>query len=287
LHKRFLLRTILGKLRSAKMARNVWRGYISFGLISVPVRLFVAARYSHICFREIHRTCGTRIHHQLYCPYDERVVPRNEVALGYELDKEHYVVLEPGELKKIQPPSSSVAEIIQFVKISEVDPIYFESSYQLMPEQAGKKACALLVKTMQQMQAGAIAKITIHQHEWTVLVRPYEHGLLLHTLFYPAEIHMERGFGQNKELTKQEVRLGEQLARGLLKPFRPSDFKDQYRARVEQLIESKSKGRGVPARQQTKNLAPVVDLMSALKQSLAKHPAAETKEKPRKLKKIA
>lgn len=271
------------------MATSVWRGYISFGLISIPVRLFAAARYSHISFREIHRSCGTRIHHQLYCPYDERVVPRNEVALGYEVDKEHYVLVEPGELKKIQPRSSSVAEIIQFVRISEVDPIYFEASYQLMPEQAGKKACALLVKTMQEMRAGAIAKITIHQHEWTVLVRPYEGGLLLHTLFYPAEIHMERGFGQNsvKGLTKQEVRLGEQFARGLLKPFRPSDFKDEYRARVEQLIESKSNGHRVPARQKTKNLAPVVDLMSALKQSLAKRPAVEAKEKPRKLKKIA
>ena len=94
------------------MATTVWRGYIEFGLISVPVRLAVAARYSHISFREIHRTCGTSIHHQLYCPYDEQVVPRNEVALGYELDKEYYVLVEPAELKRIQPPSSSVAKII-------------------------------------------------------------------------------------------------------------------------------------------------------------------------------
>ncbi|HYK38600.1 MAG TPA: Ku protein, partial [Candidatus Eremiobacteraceae bacterium] len=225
----------------------------------------------------------------LYCPYDEQVVPRNEVALGYELDKEHYVLVERAELKRIQPPSSSVAEIIQFVKMNEMDPIYFETTYLVMPEEAGQKACALLLKTMQEMQAGAIAKITIHQHEWTILVRPYENGLLVHTLFYPDEIHLERGFGQSagKGLSKEEIRLGEEFARGLLKPFRQSEFRDEYRVRVRQLIESKSNGRGVPTRQKAKNLAPVVDLMSALKESLANRPVSAAKTRERKLQKIA
>src|SRR5215475_3730502 len=105
------------------MARTVWRGYISFGLVSLPVRLYAAARYSHVAFHEIHRRCGTRIHHQLFCPYHEKVVPRSEVALGYETGKNESVVVEPSELKKIQPASSSAAEIIQFVRIKEVDPV--------------------------------------------------------------------------------------------------------------------------------------------------------------------
>lgn|SRR5215472_3135844 len=275
--------------REEQMARAVWSGSISFGLISVPVRLFVAARYSHIAFHEIHRTCGTRIHHQLYCPYDEQVVPRNEIALGYELDKEKYVLVEPAELKKMQPASSSVAEIVQFVEIDEVDPIYFETSYLSMPEEAGGKAYALLVKTMEQMQSGAIAKITLHQRERPVLVRPYNDGLIFHTLYYPSEIHVERNFGQNtgKGLTKEEIRLGEQFARGLLKPFRPSEFHDEYRARVEQLIESKSKGSTAPKQEKAKRLAPVVDLMSALKESLAKNSTLPAKAKQPKLKKTA
>jgi DNA end-binding protein Ku len=272
-----------------QMARTVWRGSISFGLISVPVRLFVAARYSHIAFHEIHRACGTRIHHQLYCPYDEQVVPRNEIALAYELDKEQYVLVEPAELKKMQPASSSVAEIVQFVRIDEVDPIYFETSYLLMPEEAGRKAYALLVKMMEQMQSGAIAKITLHQRERPALLRPYNDGLMFHTLYYPSEIHMERGFGRNSGngISKEEIRLGEQFARGLLKPFRPNEFNDEYRARVEQLIESKRKGHVAPKQEKAKRLAPVVDLMSALKESLANNSTSPAKAKQQRLKKTA
>jgi len=271
------------------MARTVWRGYLSFGLISVPVRLYVAARYSHVAFHEIHRSCGTRIHHQLYCPYDEKVVPRSEVALGYETDKDDYVLVEPSELKKIQPTSSSVADIMQFVRLKEVDPVYFETSYLLMPEEAGQKAYTLLVKTMEGMDAGAIAKITMHQRERTVLVRPYENGLMLHTLYYPNEIHMERGFGENqgRGLSKEEVRLGEQFARGLLKPFHPAEFHDEYRDRVENLIENKRKGQPAPKQEKAKKLAPVVDLMAALKQSLANRPKAGARSRAAKLKKTA
>jgi len=271
------------------MARTVWRGYISFGLISVPVRLFVAARYSHVAFHEIHRTCGTRIHHQLYCPYDEKVVPRSEVALGYETDKDEYVLVEPSELKTIQPVSSSVADIVQFVRLEEVDPVYFETSYLLMAEEAGQKAYTLLVKTMEDIDSGAIAKITMHQRERTALVRPYENGLMLHTLYYPNEIHMERGFGESygRGLSKEEIKLGEQFARGLLKPFHPAEFHDEYRERVEHLVESKRKGQPAPKREKAKKLAPVVDLMAALKQSLANRPKSTAKSKPSKLRKTA
>ena len=111
------------------MPTSVWKGYISFGLISVPIRLFAAARYSHIAFHEIHKKCGHRVHQQLYCPYDEEVVSRDELALGYEVEKDKYVLVEPAELKELQPHSSTAMEILQFVKLSEVDPIYFETSY--------------------------------------------------------------------------------------------------------------------------------------------------------------
>src|ERR1700722_10368875 len=111
------------------MASSSWKGYISFGLISVPVRLFAAARASHVAFHEIHKKCGTRVHQQLYCPYDKEVVSRDEIAMGYEVDKDKYILVDPAELKRLEPASSTAMEIIQFVKLGEVDPIYFNTPF--------------------------------------------------------------------------------------------------------------------------------------------------------------
>src|SRR5262252_4804174 len=125
------------------MASSVWKGAISFGLISVPIKLYSAARYFHVAFHEIHKKCGTRVRQQLYCPHDKEVVSRDEVAMGYEIDKDKYVLLEPEELKALQPVSSTTMEIAQFVKLEEIDPIYFETSYFAVPEKAGERAYAL------------------------------------------------------------------------------------------------------------------------------------------------
>jgi DNA end-binding protein Ku len=266
------------------MASTLWKGHITFGLISIPVRLFAAARYAHTRFHEIHRECGTRIHHQLYCPYDERVVTRGEVALGYETDKDKFVLVEPAELKKIQPKSSQVMEIIQFAKLNEVDPIYFETSYFAVPEEGGKRAFDLLLRTLEDLEYAAVARITLHQRERVVIIRTYQKGLTLHSIYYPNEIQKVEQYKHPglKDLKKQEIVLGEQFAKTLVQPFRPEEFHDQYQARVEELIESKAKGHAAPKQEQPKRLAPVIDLMSALKKSLANAPAA----KPAKSKKL-
>ena len=156
------------------MPSTVWKGYITFGLISMPIRLFTAARSAHTRLHEIHCTCGTRIHHPLYCPYDERIVSRAEVAMGYEVEKDKYVLIEPSELKKFKARSCKAMEILQFVKLSEVDPIYFETSYFVVPEKAGKPAYALLLQTMEEMKFAAISRITLHQRELTAIIRPYQ-----------------------------------------------------------------------------------------------------------------
>src|ERR1700681_330098 len=111
------------------MAASVWKGSVSFGLVSLPIKLFAAARYSHIAFHEVHRECGHRVQQQLYCPYDKRVVSRDEIVMGYEVDEDKMVIVDREELKKLQPASSSSMEILQFVKLSDVDPIFFETSY--------------------------------------------------------------------------------------------------------------------------------------------------------------
>ncbi len=271
------------------MAATLWKGHITFGLISIPIRLFTAARAEHTRFHEIHRECGTRIHHRLYCPYDERVVTRDEVALGYETDKDQYVLVEPVELKRIQPKSSREMEILQFVKLTDVDPIFFETSYLTVPEEGGKKAYSLLRKTLEETAYAAIAKMTLHQRERTVLIRPYQKGLVLHTLYYLNEIHGAQEYDQTnlKDLKKQEIALGEQFAKTLAKPFRPQEFRDEYEIRVKQLIDNKSKGHAAPKPEGAKRMAPVIDLMSALKKSLAAKPPEGKAATAKKLRRTA
>src|SRR4029077_15201010 len=147
------------------MAASVWKGTISFGLVSVPIKLFVAARYSHVSFHEVHRECGHRVQHQLYCPYDKRVVSRDEIVMGYEVDEDKMVIVGREELKKLQPASSSSMEILQFVKLDDVDPIYFETSYFSVPEEAGRRGYTLLMETMDELKVAAIAQVTMHQRE--------------------------------------------------------------------------------------------------------------------------
>lgn len=253
------------------MAASVWKGSISFGLVSVPIKLFAAARYSHISFHEVHRECGHRVHQQLYCPYDKRVVSRDEIVMGYEVDEDKMVIVDRGELKKLQPASSSSMEILQFVKLDDVDPIFFETSYFSIPDEAGRRGYTLLLGTMEEMKVAALAQVTMHQRERTVILRPYRGGLTLHTLYYPNEIHDVAGYGKSNasNLKKPEIALAEQFAKGLVAPFRPEKFHDEYQERVKKLIESKEKGTAAPKPEKTTRLAPVVDLMTALKQSIA------------------
>jgi DNA end-binding protein Ku len=253
------------------MAASVWKGSISFGLVSVPIKLFSAARYSHVSFHEVHRECGHRVHHQLYCPYDKRVVSRDEIVMGYEVDEDKMVIVGREELKKLQPASSSSMEILQFVKLDDVDPIYFETSYFSVPEEAGRRGYTLLMETMDELKVAAIAQVTMHQRERTVILRPYQGGLTLHTLYYPNEIREVAGYGKNKasNLKKPEITLAEQFAKGLIEPFRPEQYHDEYQERVKKLIASKHKGTAAPKPEKTPRLAPVVDLMTALKQSIA------------------
>jgi DNA end-binding protein Ku len=260
------------------MAASSWKGFITFGLISVPIRLFPAARYSHVRFHEVHKKCGHRVQQQLYCPYDEEVVTRDEIVMGYETEDGKMIIVDPAELKAIVPQSSTEMEILQFAKLDEVDPIYFETSYFAVPEEAGRRAYSLILGTMQQMKIAAIARVTMHQRDRTVIVRPYDQGLTVHTMYYPDDIHEAPGYGKDsKSQNRQELFLAEQFAKSLIKPFRPTEFHDGYQARIRQLIEDKSKGKSVPRIEKGKKLAPVIDLMSALKKSLANEKSANNK----------
>ncbi|HEV3152143.1 MAG TPA: Ku protein, partial [Acidobacteriaceae bacterium] len=147
------------------MASTVWKGYISFGLVSVPVRLFAAAREEHVSFNQIHSECGGRIKQQIFCPQCDRVVERSELQKGYEVEKGEYVTVTSDELKTLEAESSDVMEIQQFVSLDEVDPIYFQTSYYSAAEDSGKRAYNLLFRGMTREKLAAIARVTLSGRE--------------------------------------------------------------------------------------------------------------------------
>jgi DNA end-binding protein Ku len=260
------------------MAASVWSGYLTFGLISMPVRLFSGARSSGISFNMLHRDDLSRVKQQLYCPVDNRVIGRDEIVKGYEYRKDEYVVVEPEEIKKIEPKTAKTMEILELVKASDVDPVFFESSYFMMPEEAGRRPYALLSKALEESDYLAIAKLTMHNREYTVILRPSHGGLMLHTMYYSDEVREVEGFGRpDVELKEGEVKVAHQLIEALAGPFDPDKYHDEFQENLKKLIQAKLEGQEVKAVEKPKKLAPVVDLMAALKQSLAD---MEGKKKP-------
>ena len=253
------------------MASTVWKGYISFGLVSVPVRLYAAAREEHVSFNQIHEVCGSRIKQQVFCPTCDRVVERSELAKGYQVDRDSYVLVSSEELKTLEADSSEAMEITQFVSLNEVDPIYYQSSYYSAPEDPGRRAYGLLLQAMEKLNVAAIAKVTLHQREQIVLMRPYHQGIVLHTLYFPAEVREIAEYGKTENLTlqKPELQLAEQFIEQLKAGFNPEQYKDEYQQRVLALIETKQAGQVVSSQPHKAKLAPVIDLMDALKKSIA------------------
>jgi DNA end-binding protein Ku len=250
------------------MAATVWKGYISFGLVSFPVRLFAAARPETVHFHMLHKKDQSRVKEVWYCAEENKPIERSEIEKGYEVSKGEYVVLDDEELKKIAPPTATTMDVLQFVGNDKVDPIYFESSYYVAAEDKTAKPYVLFLAALTDTKQDAIAKITMHNREHVVLIRPSEGGLVLHTLYYPDELHKaNRSEAPKAKYSAKELELAKSLVKNLAAPFKPQEFKDTYRENVERLIEQKSKGQKVTTVKQPRK-APVVDLMEALKRSL-------------------
>jgi DNA end-binding protein Ku len=262
------------------MASSTWKGYLSFGLLSIPIRLFTAARGERIGLNQIHEVCHSRIKMPLFCPTCDRKVERSEIVKGYEYEKDQYVLFSEEELDKIEPESARAMEILEFVKVDEIDPLYYDASYYMTPEEEGKKAYSLLLKAMQESNYAAIAKVTMHQREHIVVIRPREEGMTLHTMFYQNEIRAVAEFTQDRVEPKEaEKKLAMQLIESLAAPFEPEKYRDEYQESMKALISAKQKGQEVkatihPAR------APVIDLMDALKKSINAKATAPAGKKP-------
>jgi len=270
------------------MATTVWKGHLTFGLVSFPVKLFTAARSESISFNQLHKSDNSRIKQVIYCQAEDKAIPRSEIVKGYEYEKDRYVVVEDEEIKKMAPSTAKVMEILEFVKAAEVDPIYFESSFYMAPDEAGQKPYALLYDTLKKTGYVGVAKIAMHNREHIVIFRPGPHGLLMHTMYYADEVRRVEEFRTDTGLVKeQELKLAEMLVESLAAPFQPEKYHDTYRDNLQTLIDAKIKGQEVvtpPAAEPAK----VIDIMQALKQSLAaakKPPSMETQaaaEEPKK-----
>jgi DNA end-binding protein Ku len=258
------------------MATTVWKGHITFGLVSFPVKLFTAARGETISFNQLHKTDHSRVKQVLFCAVEDKPISRADIVKGYEYEKDRYVVVDDEDLKKIQPKSAKVMEILEFVKTNEVDPVYLESSYYLSPDEAGQKPYALFYSALQKSGYVGIAKITMHSREHIVILRPGKYGMLMHTMYYADEVRRTEEFRTDTSLVKEkEMDLAMTLINTLAADFDPEKYKDTYRESVRAMIDAKVNGEEIVAAAAPAP-AKVVDILTALQQSLdrIKKPAA-------------
>jgi len=250
------------------MATVVWKGYISFGLVSFPVRLFSAGRAEAVHFHILHRKDLSRVKEVWYCAEEDKPIERADIVKGYEVAKGEFVIVEDEEVKKIAPATESTMEILHFVHEADVDPIYFEHSYYVAPGEDLTKPYAVFSKALQESKYSALAKVSMHGREHVVLIRSADDDLVLHTLFYTNELHQaNKQVPAKASVNAKEVSLATQLIKQLAGPFKPGEFHDTYRENVEKLIEQKKKGQKITAEPKSKR-APVIDLMEALKKSI-------------------
>jgi|SRR5579883_2898057 len=263
------------------MASNVWKGHLTFGLVSLPIRLFVAARAETIGFNQLHKTDNSRVKQVLYCQVEDKPITRDEIVKGYEYEKGQYVVIDEEDLKKAAPKTAKTMEILEFVKAAEVDPVFFESSYYVAPEEAGMKPYSLLYQALKKTGYVAVAKVAMHSREHIVILRPGSKGLLLHTMYYRDEVREADEFQTDTNAAQEkEIELATMLINSLAASFEPEKYSDQYRENVKAMIQAKLEGQEAVEAPTTEKRAPVIDIMEALKLSLA-----EAKKPPQSVKK--
>ena len=251
------------------MAASVWKGHLIFGMVSFPIRLFSAARSETISFNLLHKDDHSRIRQVTYCALEDKPIPRTETVKGYEYEKDHYVVIDDEDIKKVAPRTAKVMEILEFVKADQVDPIYLESSYYVAPDEGGEKAYALLFTALKDSGYYGVAKVAMHNREHIIVLRPGAKGILSHTMYFQDEIRQVEEFRTDTSLVKEkELAMAKMLISSLEENFEPQKYHDTYRDNLKKMIEDKIEGRKV-VETPSEHIAPVIDIMEALKKSLA------------------
>jgi DNA end-binding protein Ku len=236
-------------------------------MVSIPVRLFAATEDKDVSFHQLHKEDHSRIRYKKWCPEDDEEVPQDEIVRAYEVAKDKYVELTDEDLDKLPLPSKHTIELSAFVQADEIDPIYYQKTYYLEPEETGRKPYALLVKVLESKGATGVAKIALRNKEHLCALRPVEGSLILETLHYPDEIREHEESPPKVTVNEREVAMAGSLVDALTEPFDPSKYHDNYREAVLELIDSKTEGREV-VEPEGSEPGKVTDLMAALRASV-------------------
>jgi len=270
------------------LARSIATGTISFGLVTVPVRLYSAAESAAaVSFNMLHGKCGTRLKQQYICPKDEEIVTRDQMVKGYEFAKDQYVTFTEEELKAMAEQSSPAIEITEFVPMARVDPIYFDSAYYLGPDKGGDRAYNLLTAAMRETGRVALAKWAARGKGYLVLIRAVEKGLVMQVLHYADEVRSFDEVPVGDTVVKDaELKLAVQLVEQIASDeFHPEAYEDDVRKRYQEAIQRKVEGQEVTASAPEQPRAQIIDLMEALKASVAAAKKGSEAEKPQRAKK--
>jgi DNA end-binding protein Ku len=259
--------------------RTIWNGSISFGLVNIPIGLAVATQRTDVAFRTLHRECKTPIKQKRYCPFHERDVEADELVKGWEVVKGEFVIVEEEDLEAVALQRSNSIEILRFVKLEAVDPVYFDRTYYLAPATADaqRRPYVLLLRAMEETSMAAIGKFVLWGKENLCLIRPHEDTLALETLFFAEDVRSKREIEEavaEAEVKKPELDLARQVIESISGEFDPEEFRNEYRDDLRQMLEAKLAGQEI-AKPEPVPETPVIDLMEALKQSVA-----ETKKQP-------
>jgi DNA end-binding protein Ku len=263
------------------MPRPIWTGSISFGLVNVPVKLVTATSPKDVRFHQLHDEDGARIQQKRVCSADGVEVGYEHIVKGYEMSPGRYVVVEPQELAGLDPEASHTIDLEEFVDLDQIDPVFFEKAYYLLPDKRAEKPYALLVEAMARSRKVGLARFVMRTKQYLAALRSKDNALVLSTMLFADEVVPLEGLEglpeQDITLSEREVAMAEQLVASLATEFEPEKYHDDYRERVLALIEAKAEGQVVVAPPTSEAPTPVVDLMAALEASLA---AAKAKAKP-------
>src|SRR5881394_2825883 len=256
-------------------ARSIASLTVSFGLVSIPVKLFSATEASRaISFNLLHKTCGSRLKQQYFCVKEEVPVSREDMAKGYEFQKDQYVMFSPEELKALEEAGTHMAEITEFVPIDSIDPVYFDKAYYLGPDKGGAKPYALLARALQDTKRCALGRWAARGKQYIVMIRPVDDGLVMQQLLYAAEVRSIKDIDIPKtEVRDAELKLAQQLIeQQAVDRFDPTAFKDDVRERIQAAIDKKVEGQEITLVEPPVEAggAQVIDLMEALRASLEK-----------------
>jgi DNA end-binding protein Ku len=249
------------------MPRSIWNGVISFGMVSIPVKLYTATQSKDISFHLLHKEDGVRLQQLRWCPQHERAVEWSEVARGYEYARDEHVILTDEDFAKLPLPSKQTVELSAFVKAEEIDPVFYEKSYYLEPDAKGIKPFALLMTALKEKGLTGIAKIAVRNKEQLCALRPMDGQLILETLYYPDEIRVEKSELPDVKISDKELDMAYTLIELLTEDFQPEKYKDEYREALMQVIDAKLEGEELPEVAAAKP-AKVTDIMSALRASV-------------------